>query len=495
MIGQTIGKYRVTGQLGRGATGIVYRAVDATLDREVAIKVLNPDLASPDIIKRFRVEATTLARLNHPDIATIYELLPSGNDLLMVMEHVRGQTLDKLLERRGPMPAEVAAPIVDRILAALEHAHRAGIVHRDMKPANVMVTTAGGVKIMDFGIARVRGAEHMTIDGLMMGTPAYMAPEQGLGEEVDERTDIYSVGVVFYRLLTGALPFKAESPIAMLQRKVVDAPRPLREQRDGLPEWCEAVAARALARLPADRYQTAEEFRQALRAPGLDLTIDIAKACDVLEDAICSPAQAEPAGSQDVSRTETIVVARSARASITQTAKGLVRRGKPNGAQAVVMTVILVGSLAMLGYVAPRAPVPERTTPPPPPLAFDVRVLVGVGERQRQPEAQLLLGSGNLTVLVDQAEDPLYSAPYKTIRSVSYSRTAEPMWQSAQGPARVTRIRGGLWAELGILHERHWISLRTADERFVILRAGERLVGAMLTALEERLGRRVERVR
>jgi serine/threonine-protein kinase len=205
MIGQTIGKYRVTGQLGRGATGIVYRAVDATLDREVAIKVLNPDLASPDIIKRFRVEATTLARLNHPDIATIYELLPSGDDLLMVMELVRGQTLDRLLERHGPMSPELAAPIIDRILSALEHAHRAGIVHRDMKPANVMVTIAGGVKIMDFGIARVRGAEHMTIDGLMMGTPAYMAPEQGLGEEVDERTDIYSVGVVFYRLLSGSV--------------------------------------------------------------------------------------------------------------------------------------------------------------------------------------------------------------------------------------------------------------------------------------------------
>jgi Protein kinase domain len=496
MIGQTIGKYRVTGQLGRGATGLVYRAVDATLDREVAIKVLNPDLASPDIIKRFRVEATTLARLNHPDIATIYELLPSGDDLLMVMELVRGQTLDRLLERHGPMSPELAAPIIDRILSALEHAHRAGIVHRDMKPANVMVTIAGGVKIMDFGIARVRGAEHMTIDGLMMGTPAYMAPEQGLGEEVDERTDIYSVGVVFYRLLSGALPFKADSPIAMLQRKVVDAPLPLREQRDELPEWCEAVAQRALARLPADRYQTAEEFRQALRAAGPDLTIDIAKACDVEEDAACSPAQAEPVGSPEVSRTETIVVAHTARASITQTAKGLVRRGKPSGAQAVVMTAILVASLAMLAYVAPRPPGPERTTPaPPPPLAFDIRVVVGVGERQRQPEAQLLLGSGNLTVLVDQAEDPLYSAPYKTIRSISYSRTAEPMWQSAQGPARVARIRSGVLGELGILQERHWVSVRTAEDRFVILRAGERLVAAMLTALEERTGRKVERVR
>jgi hypothetical protein len=494
MIGQTVGKYRVIGQLGRGATGIVYRAVDATLDREVAIKVLNPDLASPDIIRRFRVEATTLARLNHPNIATIYELLPAGNDLLMVMELVRGQTLDRLLERLGPMSPELAATITDRILSALEHAHREGIVHRDMKPANVMVTTTGGVKIMDFGIARVRGAEHMTIDGLLMGTPAYMAPEQGLGEDVDERTDLYSVGVVFYRLLTAALPFKADSPIAMLQRKVVDAPRPLREQRDGLPEWCEAVAERALARLPADRYQTAEEFRQALRAGGLDLTIDIAKACDIRED----EAHAEPAGTPGAARTETIVspVRASTAPEASGTAQGLVRRGKPSIAQAGTMAAILVASVAMLAYVAPRAPVPERTTPAPqPPLAFDIRVVVGAGERQRQPEAQLLLGSGNLTVLVDGAEDPMYSAPYKTIRSVSYSRTAEPMWQSAQGPARVARIRSGVLGELGILQERHWVSLRTADDRFVILRAGDKLVGAMLTALEERLERKVERVR
>jgi hypothetical protein len=160
------------------------------------------------------------------------------------------------------------------------------------------------------------------------------------------------------------------------------------------------------------------------------------------------------------------------------------------------MAAILVASVAMLAYVAPRAPVPERTTPAPqPPLAFDIRVVVGAGERQRQPEAQLLLGSGNLTVLVDGAEDPMYSAPYKTIRSVSYSRTAEPMWQSAQGPARVARIRSGVLGELGILQERHWVSLRTADDRFVILRAGDKLVGAMLTALEERLERKVERVR
>src|SRR4029079_7870915 len=211
MIGQTIGKYRTVGQLGRGGMGTVYKAVDETLDREVAIKVLNPDVADAKIMTRFRAEATALARLNHPEIATIYELFRSETDLLMVMEFVRGETLDKISNRLGALPPDRAAYLLDKVLSALAHAHRAGIVHRDMKPANVMVTEHGGVKIMDFGIARVRGGEHMTGDGYMMGTPAYMPPEQVLGQEVDGRADLYSVGVVFYKLLTGALPFKADT--------------------------------------------------------------------------------------------------------------------------------------------------------------------------------------------------------------------------------------------------------------------------------------------
>src|SRR5919106_1252277 len=219
MIGRTIGKYRIVGQLGRGGAGIVYRAVDETLNRDVAIKTLNPDLADTEILKRFRAEATTLARLNHPQIATIYELFRSDADLLMVMEFVPGETLEKMAERLAPLPIERAAHFTDQILSALEHAHRAGVVHRDMKPANVMVTPTGTIKIMDFGIARVRGAEQMTIDGRLMGTPAYMPPEQVLGQEVDGRADLYSVGVVFYRLLTGALPFTSDTAIGMLQRQ------------------------------------------------------------------------------------------------------------------------------------------------------------------------------------------------------------------------------------------------------------------------------------
>ena len=133
-----------------------------------------------------------------------------------------------------------------------------------MKPANVMVTDGGGVKIMDFGVARVRGAEHMTMDGYVVGTPAYMAPEQVLAQEVDGRADLYSVGVVLYRLLTGALPFEADTPVGMLQQQIAESPTPLSQHRDDLPEWCETIVQRALAKSPAARFQTAGEFREAL---------------------------------------------------------------------------------------------------------------------------------------------------------------------------------------------------------------------------------------
>ena len=264
MIGTTVGKYRILDRLGRGGMGIVYKALDETLDREVAIKVLNPDVNDAELLKRFRAEAISLARLNHHGIATIYELHRQGDDLLMVMEFVRGETVQALSERLGPLDPPQAAHICVQILNALSHAHRAGIVHRDLKPANVMITETGVVKVMDFGIARMLGAEHFTHAGYMMGTPAYMAPEQVLGQDIDGRADLYSVGVLFYRLLTRELPFQADTAIAMAQKQVAEMPTPLRTFRPNLPGWCESIIEKALAKSPADRFATAEAFRAAI---------------------------------------------------------------------------------------------------------------------------------------------------------------------------------------------------------------------------------------
>src|ERR1051325_2504825 len=208
MIGQNVGKYRIVDRIGRGGMGTVYRAHDDSLDRDVAIKVLNPELNDPEVVKRFRAEAVTGAKLDDPGIATIYELLPHEAQWLMVMEFVRGETLEKIVDRAGSFAPERAADVCTQVLTALGHAHRMGVVHRDLKPANLMMTESGAIKVMDFGIARVSGSDHLTHAGHMRGTPAYMAPEQVLGHEVDARADLYSMGVVLYRLVTGKLPFK-----------------------------------------------------------------------------------------------------------------------------------------------------------------------------------------------------------------------------------------------------------------------------------------------
>jgi hypothetical protein len=264
MVGQHIGKYRVIDRVGRGGMGTVYRAIDETLHREVAIKVLNTELNDPEVARRFRAEAITVARLSHPGIATIYELFQHDGQWLMVMEFVRGETLEQLVARAGPLPPQQAALLCMQSLTALAHAHSMGVVHRDLKPANIMRTESGDIKIMDFGIARVSGTEHMTSVGFMMGTPAYMAPEQVMGQEIDARADLYAMGVVFFRLLTGQLPFKGDTPFAMAQAQVNAPPTPIRTIRADLPAWVADVLVRCLEKKPEDRFQSAVAFHDTL---------------------------------------------------------------------------------------------------------------------------------------------------------------------------------------------------------------------------------------
>ena len=264
MIGRTVGKYRILERLGRGGMGTVYKAIDETLDREVAIKVLNADLGDTDLLKRFRAEAVTLARLNHPGIATLYELYRDDDDLLMVMEFVRGETVHELSERLGALAAPQAAHLAMQVLDAL-----VARASRRRRPSRSQAGQPddhrdGIVKVMDFGIARVLGTEHFTQGGYMMGTPAYMAPEQVLGGDIDGRADLYAVGVVLYRLLSGQLPFSADTAIAMVQKQVNDSPIPIAQFQPDLPPWCARVLTRALAKSPGDRFQTADEFRTAL---------------------------------------------------------------------------------------------------------------------------------------------------------------------------------------------------------------------------------------
>jgi hypothetical protein len=265
----------------------------------------------------------------------------------MVMEFVRGETLDKLSERLGPIAPDRAAYLIDLILSALEYAHRAGVVHRDVKPANVMVTDEGGVKIMDFGIARVLGAEQKTVDFRLMGTPAYMSPEQVMGEEVDGRSDLYSVGVLFYRLISGALPFTADTALGMLQRQIRDTPTSIQVRRPDLPAWCDDIIQRALAKTPADRFQSAEEFRDALgRATGPLAAADYAKTFAVAE--VPAAALLGPTDTIDLSRHEAVV---GTPAPAQAAAAAVRRRDRKSLASAgTIAAAVIVG--VGIGYAA-----------------------------------------------------------------------------------------------------------------------------------------------
>ncbi|HXU37537.1 MAG TPA: serine/threonine-protein kinase [Blastocatellia bacterium] len=265
MIGHLVGNYKVTDQIGEGGMGSVFRGIDLMLEREVAIKMLRPELSrQPHIVERFRSEAVTLAKLNHPNIATLYSFLRQGEDFFMVMEFVRGETLDSLIGKSGAMPWERAVALFSQALEGIEHAHKMGIVHRDIKPANMMLTETGSIKVMDFGIARVLGTNRLTKTGHLIGTVEYMSPEQVRGEETDARSDIYSLGILLYEMLTGRVPFNSSSEYELMRSHIEEAPKPPGTFAPQIPLVVEQAIMRALAKKPEARQRSANEFRLML---------------------------------------------------------------------------------------------------------------------------------------------------------------------------------------------------------------------------------------
>ncbi len=269
MIGRVVGtNYRILEKIGEGGMGTVYRAVDQMLERDVAIKAIRPELArEPEIVERFRAEAKTLARIQHGAIANVYSFFYEGEELFLAMELVGGRSLAKVLAG-GPIPWERAIALLATAMDGIQVAHDAGIVHRDLKPENLMVTEGGSLKVMDFGIARVVGSGHLTRTGLLVGTLRYMSPEQIRGEEVDGRADVYALGAVLYEMLTGRPPFEGASDWAILRAQIEDTPRPPSEKIPLLPWWIDRAVLRALAKVPADRFQTVEEMRRTLIRQG-----------------------------------------------------------------------------------------------------------------------------------------------------------------------------------------------------------------------------------
>ncbi len=295
-----IGVYTPLEKIGEGGMGEVYRGLDTMLEREVAIKQLRTEYAgNSDIVERFRTEAVTLAKLNHPHIVTLYSFLREETGLYMVLEFVRGETLDAMIRRRGALPWPEAVALVIQALRALEHAHKMHVIHRDLKPANAILTTAGVLKLMDFGIARILNTARMTRVGHMIGTLEYMAPEQVKGGEGDARSDLYALGIVLYELLAGRVPFEGKTDYDLIKAQVEMAAPPLETFGIVIPAALAQALERTLEKAPDKRFQSAGEFAQALQS-----------VLDQAEDAVRPKVQTNSAGAAQTLQTGDIGVSR-----------------------------------------------------------------------------------------------------------------------------------------------------------------------------------------
>ncbi len=264
--GSTLGgRYRIDTELGTGGMGSVYRAQDLELDRTVALKVIRPVLADdPEVLQRFKHEIILARGITHRNVVRIFDLGQADDVKFISMEYVEGTDLASLLRQRGPLPADEAVGIVEQICLALDAAHSEGVVHRDLKPQNIMLAPDGRVVVMDFGIARSLELSGMTQTGSLLGTPDYMSPEQVKGEQVDSRSDLFALGIIFYQLLTGELPYRGETPMATMFKRTQVRASPVRDLKPELPGFLSDVVSRCLEITPHKRYQSAREVLQDL---------------------------------------------------------------------------------------------------------------------------------------------------------------------------------------------------------------------------------------
>jgi serine/threonine protein kinase len=454
----------------------------------------------------------------------------------MVMELVRGQTLQYILEEVGVFSPRRAAELCMQALAALAHAHAAGVVHRDLKPGNLMITESGSIKIMDFGIARLEGAINLTNVGQMLGTPAYMAPEQVLGHPVDARADLYAMGVVFFRLVTAAFPFRGENPFDMAQSQVTDAPAKASDMRPDLPVWADEVVARAMAKAPAQRFQSAMEFHEAfsraigevpsqvtpIAVPALERTevmarpdfsqppstapqpiatkvpkrsqtasLTIAGAAAVLAGAVwmLAPFGAGAADAQDdPPSVETIPEVKLDSAPTTVPMSATVDTG---GRPAATSTPDAAKTAAASSRAKPT-PLPAAgsapSTPVLPPASFkNVKLLTVNGSRSTASDAVLRFSDAEISVQSSDAKVEATALRYPQIAKATYVRARDPQWDPLlSAPAGKIDVPGILG------RSRHWLVLQSKDAYVILRLDGEDRLD-VLKAFEERTGIVVER--
>jgi tRNA A-37 threonylcarbamoyl transferase component Bud32 len=416
LVGQTIaGRYRVDEFLGRGGMATVYKAYQASMDRYVALKVLPRQfMHDPSFLGRFEREAHTIAKLEHAYILPVYDYGQHEGVPYLAMRYVEGGTLaDLLKEHPRGLPLDEAARLIEQVASALDCAHQAGIIHRDVKPSNVLLDKTGNTLLTDFGIAKIAEATVQFTGGGTVGTPAYMSPEQGMGKkELTPATDVYSLGIVLYEMLTGRVPFEAETPIAIITSHVYDPPPPPRNLRADLPEAVEGVLLRALAKAPEDRYPTGGEMAaalsEAIHAPSAPRPArPVAPLEPTYVATVEAPSPTPPAAPTPVQHMPEVpsVPARSARPA--RPARREPRRGGflnlgtfgMIGIAAVLACVLGVGLgliLLSMGYGRPAVPtLPPLTiatmggaspSPVPPVVAVTSTPVIGAG--QPQPTAE-----------------------------------------------------------------------------------------------------------
>jgi serine/threonine-protein kinase len=269
MVGEVLAdRYELEELVGAGGMSSVFRAHDRLLDRKVALKILHEQYSGDgEYVERFRREARSVAALSHPNIVTVIDRGEHEGRQFIVFEYVDGENLKRVIERRGPAPVATVLELGMQIARGLSFAHQQGLVHRDVKPQNVLLNGDGQAKVTDFGIARSLDVQHgMTQTGTVLGTSDYIAPEQAQGQRVDEHTDVYSLGVVLYELLTAEVPFPGENFVAVAMRHINEPPPPIRDKRPDVPPRVEAAVQRAMAKDPEDRFASMEDFRRELEA-------------------------------------------------------------------------------------------------------------------------------------------------------------------------------------------------------------------------------------
>jgi hypothetical protein len=407
-LSEIAGRYEIRGELGRGTMGVVYRAHDRDLGRDVALKVIRSTVEDADgdaqsYERRFLNEARAAARLSHPAIVVVHDVGrdPASGSLFMALELLRGRTLQDILCQDGPPPWPEALRLIERVAEGLHHAHEHGIVHRDVKPANIMVLASGQPKIMDFGIAKVE-ASQLTAAGQLFGTPLYMSPEQAQGLPVDGRSDLFSLGTVLYEVLTGRRAFASDSVHGIVLQVVQSDPRPPSTLLPGIPKDVDHVAARCLAKEPNRRYATGRALGEDLRAvlSGTSPRVHAPEApADAAATLVSSRIPSAPAP-----------VRPSPGTPAERKGKGALRGARLKMLLAGVVLAVGAGYLARARSVPAESPPPSAPSPgaeatPPPVKVLDRVASLLTGSEHAQVSLDLghSLRSGTLRVFVDDA--------------------------------------------------------------------------------------------